>query len=247
MCFNILSHIALIPLVLCVAARKPRKKPKPLQNVVTPTTTTTTTTTTVHGPIPKPYLALAPSPITSISIPAPRPSPSASRSTLVLPSNYKKSNQSSSSLAPSAPSHVTPFNSRNGYGAGLLAPPTIVPGGQAAQPRTLGGVEAPTNGRRRSAERAGIGGRRSEERLRDLGTANPSMTSLGQLGQILESDHMPDERNVMAPALQRRRRRIVREETAGLTRTPTVSTREEGRALGLARGASMRRLNVWDG
>ena len=39
----------------------------------------------------------------------------------------------------------------------------------------------------------------------------------------------------------------MRGETGGLARRPTVSSREEGRALGLARGASMRRLNIWDG
>ncbi|KAL7422718.1 hypothetical protein Q5752_002010 [Cryptotrichosporon argae] len=39
-----------------------------------------------------------------------------------------------------------------------------------------------------------------------------------------------------------RRRRVV----SGTQRTLTVSSREEGRAMGLARGASMRRFNVWD-
>lgn len=85
---------------------------------------------------------------------------------------------------------------------------------------------------------------------------NVSMASLGQLGQILESDPtVPDGSGVegasasapVAGPAQRRRRRVVRGEGGGITRRPTVSSREEGMALGLARGASMRRLNVWDG
>ena len=78
------------------------------------------------------------------------------------------------------------------------------------------------------------------------------MTSLGHLGRIMETDTPTptagDDRNP-TPA-PRRRRRIVREveeEGPGLNRRLTVSSREEGRAIGLARGASMRRLNVWDG
>lgn len=98
--------------------------------------------------------------------------------------------------------------------------------------------------------RTGIGTRqRSEERLRDIGQVNASMMSLGHLGQILETDPP----NVVAPVEEetepgptRRRRRVVRGEQ-GLARRPTVSSREEGRALGIARGASMRRTNVWDG
>jgi hypothetical protein len=68
----------------------------------------------------------------------------------------------------------------------------------------------------------------------------------------MESDSPAEERTTTpAPAATRRRRRIVREveegEPAGISRRLTVSSREEGRAIGLARGASMRRLNVWDG
>lgn len=64
-----------------------------------------------------------------------------------------------------------------------------------------------------------------------MSQANQSMASLGVLGRIMENDPEP-----------RRRRRVVREER----QMPVVSSREEGRALGLARGASMRRLSVWD-
>lgn len=74
-----------------------------------------------------------------------------------------------------------------------------------------------------------------------MAQANQSMASLGSLGRILESDTASGE----AP-VQRRRRRVVREEP-GRERRPTVSSREEGAAIGLARGASMRRLSVWDG
>lgn len=87
------------------------------------------------------------------------------------------------------------------------------------------------------------------------------MTSLGYLGRILESDLTAtgtgagadtERANQATPAPARRRRQIVRgdgDEVQGETpsRRLTVSSREEGRAIGLARGASMRRLNVWDG
>ena len=122
-----------------------------------------------------------------------------------------------------------------------------MPGGSAAPPRVQAGLAVPPqNMRKRSAERVGVGGntrRRAEDRLRDLAAANASTSSLGQIGRILASDQVPEEQS----APQRRRRRIVRGETGGLARRPTVSSREEGRALGLARGASMRRLSVWDG
>ena len=90
---------------------------------------------------------------------------------------------------------------------------------------------------------------RSSDRLRDIGGNNASMMSLGHLGQIFGSDPMA-QTPPAAPApepQQRRRRRVVRGEEGGRPRRPTVSSREEGRAMGLARGASMRRMNVWDG
>jgi len=221
-----------------LAPRRARKNPKTTPAAPGPTSK-------VHGPIPQPYLALAPSSVTAISAPTPYSFPSPSQSSLILPSNYKRGNQSSVSLAKSVPSNAGPSISRTGYGAGLLAPPTIMPGGQSAPPRVQGGLEPPQNPRRRAADRVGVGGGRREERLRNLQMANASMTSLGQLGQIMESDRMPEEQS--APVPQRRRRRIVRGEAEGLSRRLTVTTREEGRALGLARGASMRRVNVWDG
>ena len=224
---------------LSPAPRKARKKPK-----ITPAGLSSTPK--VHGPIPTPYLALAPSPLTTVaSTPTPYTFPTTTQSSLVLPSTYKRGKQSPLSLAPSNSSNAGPSTSRTGYAAGLLAPPTIMPGGQAAPPRVQGGAEPALGARRRSAERVGVGGSRREDRLRNMESANASMSSLGQLGQILESEQMPEEQN--APLPQRRRRRIVREESGGLTRRPTVNSREEGRALGLARGASMRRLNVWDG
>lgn len=164
---------------------------------------------------------------------------------------------------------------RKGYAAGLLAPPTIMPGGTVAMPRIQGRNEAsPADNRRRSTDRLNSSGagqivtissqavntgggagtmatrRRSEERLRDIGQVNASMMSLGHLGQILETDPAsiiePVREEVETNPTGRRRRRVVRGEQ-GLARRPTVSSREEGRALGIARGASMRRTNVWDG
>ncbi|WVQ95530.1 hypothetical protein IAU59_002627 [Kwoniella sp. CBS 9459] len=156
-------------------------------------------------------------------------------------------------------------NGRAKYVTNLLSPPAIIPGGTSSTPRIQ--PQPPANPRRRSGERdrdrererGGPRTRRSEERLRDLVNVNASLTSLGQLGRILESDptataqDRDDEQEAaLAQAREavqqagRRRRRIVRGENGGPVRRLTVSSREEGRAIGLARGASMRRTNVWD-
>lgn len=169
------------------------------------------------------------------------------------------SGPSSTSLYPTSSSGI---GTRGGYAAGLLSPPSIMPGGQALPPRIQGQGD-PTqtsfqhqHARKKSAERVGVGGSRRDERtprtsnnnLQQLtssgggAVANFSTVSLGHLGQIMEAD--PVEEESSAPG--RRRRRIVRGDT-GLRRRLTVSSREEGAAVGLARGASMRRLNVWDG
>lgn len=174
-------------------------------------------------------------------------------SAYVAPRWGRTSRQGAESPAPPA----TVPSRQGAYAAGLLAPPAIVPGGQSGVPRIQGVNQAAQNARKRPADRVGVGGtgepagagagmrRRSEDRLRDVAAANVSMLSLGQLGSIMETDPQPEE--PPQPAPQRRRRRVVRGETGGLTRRPTVSSREEGLALGLSRGASMRRLNVWDG
>ncbi|OCF58469.1 hypothetical protein L486_04502 [Kwoniella mangroviensis CBS 10435] len=249
---------------------KPRKKPKP-----------SSSPTPRVGPIPAPYLALAPTPISSLSastIDQLAATAATTSSNLILPSSYVRSsqerrNRSTPNLntagegAEEAGPSSRPANSRQQqqqqkYVTSLLSPPTIIPGGTSSTPRIPSTQpQAPPNTRRRSADRAreGISTRRSQERLRELVIGNPSLTSLGQLGQILESGHLPEETNeesdlaraqqdVQAQA-QRRRRRIVRgdtAETSGVRRRLTVSSREEGRALGLARRASMRRTNVWD-
>jgi hypothetical protein len=243
------------------AVRKPRKKPKTPQPV-TPRT---------HGPIPQPYLAVAPAPVSTISRSALNELASASQTQLILPSSYTRSRNARASVpdgetpglasTSTSPPPLQAPAPRRGYAAGLLAPPSIMPGGSSAIPRIQGDGPTPQIPRRRSAERVGVGGggtgaerrRRGEERLRDVGAVNASVTSLGQLGQILESDPTDPASNqagaggAAGPA-QRRRQRIVRGETGGgLSRRLTVSSREEGRAMGLARGASMRRLNVWDG
>ncbi|WWD20580.1 hypothetical protein CI109_105056 [Kwoniella shandongensis] len=245
------------------APRKARKKPKtsPL-----PSPQPSPAPRNI-GPIPRPYLALAPSPVSALS-------PSAidqltSTSQLVLPSSYLRTSHSpiidaggtgtGTGAGPSRPTTANGERTNSGsgakrsrYAAGLLSPPTIVPGGSSSTPRVQTPQQAPANPRRRSADRDRPGQltvRRSEERLRDLRQVNPSLSSLGQLGQILESGRLPDtpeEEQRPETTQQRRRRRVVRNEAGGLTRRPTVSSREEGRALGLARGASMRRTNVWD-
>ena len=192
---------------------------------------------------------------------------------MILPSSYARASayQSTPSAGPSREVQPSPNPRRRKYAAGLLSPPAIMPGGTSATPRIQGRnsplTGTPLNTRRRGADRVAIGAsiqpvvlpagggsrtasrQRSSDRLREVSQANPSMMSLGHLGQILESD--PTQSAATANQTEergaaRRRRRVVREDGT-LQRRLTVSTREEGRALGLGRGASMRRTNVWDG
>ncbi|ORY35662.1 hypothetical protein BCR39DRAFT_511374 [Naematelia encephala] len=222
------------------AARRPRKKAKPSSSPAPPS-----------DPIPKPYLALAPKPISNITQPVEQLR-STGDSRLILPSTYVRGSTSTSGSGSPIPQPASfPAPSKPKYANQLLSPPTIMPGGQPLAPRVQGAPSGESGGGR--PRRAGMGGRRrSEERLREIGAANVSMLSLGYLGRIMESD--PQEEAAMAeardtiasqPPPERRRRRIVRGET-GIVRRPTVSSREEGRALGLARGASMRRINLWE-
>lgn len=250
----------------CVA-RKPRKKPKAAAKEPT------SRPAAQSGPMPTPYLAIAPLPVSSMSQGRIDQLSGASRTGMVLPSSYTRPSLPQTHSAPGPSRSTGPSPSpdptrRRKYAAGLLAPPAIMPGGQAATPRIQGRTSPapgpPLSSRRRSAERVGVGGpsppvilpagasggqapttrRRSEDRLRELGQVNSSMMSLGLLGQIMETD--PTQQQEQVPPSGGRRRRVVRGEQ-GLARRATVSTREEGRALGVARGASMRRTNVWDG
>ncbi|WVR08487.1 hypothetical protein IAU60_005542 [Kwoniella sp. DSM 27419] len=242
--------------------RKPRKKPKATaQAGAAPIPRT--------GPIPKPYLALAPTPISSLS---PAAIDQMASSPMILPSSFIRSTDnlrlgsatdqrrggnaeagpstSQTRLVESRPATA----SRGKYVSNLLSPPTIIPGGTSSTPRIQSAQPpAPINPRRRSADRT----RRSTEHLREMAAGNPSMTSLGHLGRIMESDPQVQSQAEQEAALvqareslqaDRRRRRIVRGGESGATvaRRLTVSSREEGRAIGLARGASMRRTNVWD-
>ncbi|RSH85172.1 hypothetical protein EHS25_004979 [Saitozyma podzolica] len=204
------------------AVRKPRKKPKTPQPV-TPRT---------HGPIPQPYLAVAPAPVSTISRSALNELASASQTQLILPSSYTRSRNARASVpdgetpglasTSTSPPPLQAPAPRRGYAAGLLAPPSIMPGGSSAIPRIQGDGPTPQIPRRRSAER-----------ILESDPTDPASNQAGAGGAA-------------GPA-QRRRQRIVRGETGGgLSRRLTVSSREEGRAMGLARGASMRRLNVWD-
>jgi hypothetical protein len=201
----------------------------------------TTSRSNTPNPIPQPYLALAPSPLHYITAPVTHQNPAPSRTPLVLPSTWRRTEEAERAKTPKPPSKP-----RKGYAAGLLAPPTVVPGGQAATPRVLATGESsgivPVVIRRTSREQ--LRPRPGEEGLRPL-RGNASVLSLGQLGQIMEADPVVE---TPENTPQRRRRRIVRGEDGGtVARRLTVTSREEGRALGLARGASMRRLNVWDG
>ncbi|OXG34213.1 hypothetical protein C367_00821 [Cryptococcus neoformans Ze90-1] len=203
--------------------------------------------------------------------PAAEAGPGPSTSTFTL-------NAAGSSVQPQAHAQAEPQGKGKGkekgkkkrtrYASGLLSPPAVVPGGTPGVPRVQV-YSQPGKRRNRNpnagAETAGIrtgaglgvsrdGPSASRTRLDTLQTHNPSQISLGQLGQVLNSDpasyDTPGEPPQQAQQPQRRRRRVVtgdtNEEGGGLRRRLTVSSREEGRALGVARGASMRRRNLWD-
>ncbi|WVQ70603.1 hypothetical protein IAR50_000122 [Cryptococcus sp. DSM 104548] len=224
-------------------ARKPKKKrpPSPLPPSTSPTPGPSTSQDLLR-PVPRPYLARAPSPISN--------TPHNRLAEMVLPSSFPRPQPGPSTqilegaAAPAGrdgtagPARGQKKKKGSRYAQGLLAPPSIVPGGVPAAPRVQ---HQQNRDRRRGEDRLGrhAGGTTSQTRLQEL--PNQSQTSLGHL--ILGSDPVAVEQDPPP----RRRRRIVRGEgEEGLRRRVTVSSREEGRALGVARGASMRRRNVWD-
>ena len=250
------------------AARKPRKKQKARPAGASPIPTPN---------VPQPYLAVAPSPVSSMSKSRIDELSNKPRNIMFLPSSFPRpapldtAGLSSDAAGPS----TRPSERRQMYATGLMAPPAIMPGGQSATPRVQGSTTPLQDIRRRSADRVGVGTqdgfrvisrpatatanrRRSEERLRDIGAANASIMSLGVLGQILEAEPANRNANQQPPNSQqqptaaahvqgRRRRRVVRNDAVVTPRRQTVRTREEGVALGIARSASTRRVNVWDG
>ena len=133
-----------------------------------------------------------------------------------------------------------------------------MPGGTSAEPRFQGGARSgsrtPLEPEITAAQEIIMRRNQSRERLREISSgANASVMSLGVVGRILGAEptsSIPLPENGTGPmpdqVASRRRRRIVRGDD-GPRRRLTVSSREEGRAIGLARGASMRRVNVWDG
>jgi hypothetical protein len=106
-----------------------------------------------------------------------------------------------------------------GYAAGLLSPPSIMPGGRPNEPLQHG----------RTTPRGRLGSH-----------PNTSQSSLRP------SSPNPEVERPTTPT-RRRRRRVVQESIRRRQRSDTVNSVEEGRAIGLARGASMRRVNLWDG
>ncbi|ODN99375.1 hypothetical protein L198_03217 [Cryptococcus wingfieldii CBS 7118] len=225
-------------------ARKPKKKRPPSPLPPSPSPVPGPSSLQEFRPVPRPYLARAPSPISN--------TPHNRLAEMVLPSSFTRPQEGPSAQILGGAAVGSGGSGRergqkkkkaSRYAQGLLAPPSIVPGGVPAAPRVQ---HQQLRDRRRGEDRLGrhAGGTASQTRLQDLPTGNPSQTSLGHLATILGSDPVAAEQD---PAPARRRRRIVRgEEEEGLRRRVTVSSREEGRALGVARGASMRRRNVWD-
>ncbi|TYJ55619.1 hypothetical protein B9479_003651 [Cryptococcus floricola] len=225
-------------------ARKPKKKrpPSPLPPSTSPVPGPSSLQE--FRPVPRPYLVRAPSPISN--------TPHNRLAEMLLPSSFTRPQEGPSAqilggaavgAGGSGRERVQKKKKASRYAQGLLAPPSIVPGGVPAAPRVQ---HQQLRDRRRGEDRLGrhAGGTTSQTRLQDLPAGNPSQTSLGHLATILGADPVAAEQD---PAPARRRRRIVRgEEEEGLRRRVTVSSREEGRALGVARGASMRRRNVWD-
>lgn len=243
-----------------IVASAPRAKRKKARPTTAPTLTSSQPTSL--RPIPQPYLALAPKPISSYSRSRLEEQPSSSN--LVLPSSFRRpttAQATSSGDAGPSTARNTRERERERFANGLLAPPAIRAGGTSRnrnRPVSPSGNNVPTSASGNSNSNPNATRRRQDRNgaVRGLGTGNPSMTSLGHLGRIMEADPtlntVAEERSgsgqVGDPPATRRRRRVVRgEEGPRVERRLTVSSREEGRAIGLARGASMRRLNVWDG
>ncbi|ORX41174.1 hypothetical protein BD324DRAFT_46918 [Kockovaella imperatae] len=219
--------------------------------------------------IPKPFLALAPAPATTLAGSRFHEALShASLSNLVLPSSFPRGTGISPNpnvpmaMTTAGPSRHAPTGRTRKFATGLLAPPAVMPGGVAASPRVQPAIAGRT-GRStpvalNDTPEGMIRKARSGNRLREISGsgANASMMSLGHTGRLLQSDpvvpplpSLPVQLRDAGPVPQQvssaRRRRVVRGEEEARRRL-TVSTREEGRAMGIARGASMRRLNVWD-
>ncbi|BEJ11060.1 hypothetical protein CspHIS471_0104820 [Cutaneotrichosporon sp. HIS471] len=185
-------------------------------------------------PILEPYLVTAP--------PSSLRTPPSDDAGLILPSAYARSlrppltsNASGSGrsyaanfLSPPAimamPSASRPLSypgPSRGYAASLISPPAIMPGGRPNEPLQ--------HGRTTPRGRLGSHPNISQPSLRPT-SSNPS----------------PNEGERPRTPTRRRRLRAVQESIRRRPRADTVNSVEEGRALGLARGASMRRVNVWD-
>ncbi|BEI87793.1 uncharacterized protein CcaverHIS019_0105110 [Cutaneotrichosporon cavernicola] len=185
-------------------------------------------------PIQEPYLVTAP--------PSSLRTPPSDDTGLILPSTYARSlrppltsNASGSGrsyaanfLSPPAimamPSASRPLSypgPSRGYAASLISPPAIMPGGRPNEPLQYG----------RTTPRGRLGSH-----------PNISQPSL----RPTSSNPSPNEGERPRTPTRRRRLRAVQESIRRRPRADTVNSVEEGRALGLARGASMRRVNVWD-
>ncbi|WOO78785.1 RING-H2 finger protein ATL5 [Vanrija pseudolonga] len=179
------------------------------------------------GPVPEPYLALAPRPLLATP-----PAPDPVTANLILPSTYVRRTRPSSA-GPSSNAHApSPNWPAQQYAAGLLAPPAIMP-------RRQGGAAAPTPPPQQQQQRGGYAANwASPPAIMPGGSAASSSM---QTGRSVARPGIPGER-----AQRRRGGRVVNQEGSSLARRLTVTSREEGRAIGLSRGASMRRVNLWD-
>ncbi|GMK54352.1 hypothetical protein CspeluHIS016_0109380 [Cutaneotrichosporon spelunceum] len=185
-------------------------------------------------PIQEPYLVTAPP--SSLHTPPP------DNGRLILPSDYVRSPrpQLTSNASGVGRSYAANFVSpptimamptpprpspspmpgpSRGYAANLLSPPAIMPGGRPNEPLRYG----------RTSSRGRLG-------------SHPNVSQ----SSLTSPNPNPSEAERAEAPRARRRLRAVQESIRRRPRADTVSTVEEGRALGLARGASMRRFNVWD-
>lgn len=221
------------------------------------------------SPVPEPYLALAPQSVTAAQ------ASGSSSSSLILPSTYVKTRSGSRDLGRSptptgsrggyaanllSPPTImgggssgsgsrsnTPQPSRPGYAANLASPPSILPGGRPNPPllqHSSPFLRPTTSHSRSNSAQLNIlnGGERSESPL------PPNPDDRAERDQERDRNRRRERANASpTPGASRpnprRRRRIVNSQDS--SRRVTVSSAEEGR--GLARRASQRRVNVWDG
>lgn len=179
--------------------------------------------------------------------------PPESDANLILPSTYVRSlSNSSPAPQPPNPSNHSWSGSipRQSYAANFLSPPSIMPSGSTSAPRPSSPAARGYAANLLSPPSIMPGGRPSEpliQTVRQPHSGRNTRLGSGNASQLpLPRTPYPNAQGEGRTTPRPRRRRVV-QESLRRRRSETVSTVEEGRAIGLARGASMRRVNLWDG